>query len=126
MKSFTKQYEIAADVTKVWQALVNPEIISQWMGETVSIGDQVGDTFSFWSNSIWGKNIEVEKEKKLKQEWFGGNWNEPSIVKFLLTTKDGITHVELIHENLPEGEADSFNQGWDDFYMGPLKQLCEK
>jgi uncharacterized protein YndB with AHSA1/START domain len=99
MKSFTKRYTIRAPAEKVWGALVDPALIERWgAGPGVVMSEEPGASFRLWGGDIHGKNIEVERWSKLV----------------------------LIHENLPDDEAASVNEGWDDYYMLPLKELVER
>lgn len=88
--------------------------------------DQVGTEFSLWGGDIVGKNIEVAPPKKLVQNWQDKNWPAPSKVTFTLQEKDGITTVDLLHENVPEKRYQSVDQGWRRYYLGPMKKLLEK
>ncbi|MEO6851788.1 MAG: hypothetical protein ABI166_14200 [Mucilaginibacter sp.] len=38
---------------------------------------------------------------------------------------DGSTSVELRHVNIPDVDYDSFTEGWDDSYFGPLAEFFE-
>jgi activator of HSP90 ATPase len=124
-KALKQEYEIKAPLAEVWKALVLPEYIEGWGGGPAKMDDKVGTEFSLWGGDIWGKNKEVVKEKKLVQDWFGGDWKEPSIATFELEEKDGETIVKLTHENLPEDDEDDFDAGWKDYYMGPMKEYLE-
>jgi len=126
MKSFVKHYLIDGDIEDVWDALTNPTLIDEWgAGPNVVMSAKAGEKFSLWDGATWGKNLEVVPEKMLKQEWYGGDWDEPSIVIFKLEAGEDGVEVHLEHENLPDDEADSFNDGWDNEYMLPLKKLIE-
>lgn len=125
MKAIKQTYHIHAPVEKVWKALVDPQDINEWGGGPVKMSDKVGIEFSLWGGDIHGTNKDVVTNKKLVQEWFGGEWDAPSIVTFVLSVKDDSTEVELIHENVPDSEAKDIEQGWKDYYMGPLKEFVE-
>jgi uncharacterized protein YndB with AHSA1/START domain len=126
MKRIEKKYLIRAPAEKVWSALVDPALIERWgAGPGVVMDDEPGTAFRLWGGDIHGKNLEVERWKRLVQEWYGGDWGERSVVTFLLSEKNGSTEVVLTHENLPDDEADAIDQGWDDYYMFPLKELAE-
>lgn len=125
MKSFTQDYVIKAPLEKVWQAFVDPAIIKQWLGSSAKMDEQVGSKFELWDGDIHGINTEVVPNKKLVQDWYGGSWPEPSKVIFNLSEKEGITEIELVHENLPDDGASEFESGWRDYYMGPMKKLLE-
>ena len=125
MKVINKIYQINAPIEKVWDALVNPSTINKWGGGPVKMSQDEGFGFEFWGGDIFGTNTKVVKNKALEQDWYGGKWEKPSKVKFELSEKDGKTELILVHKYLPEAEADDFDKGWDDYYLGPIKQLLE-
>jgi activator of HSP90 ATPase len=125
MKSLEKKYVVNANVEKVWDALTNPMTIDRWGAGPAVMDEKVGTEFKLWGGDIRGKNIEAEKNKRLKQEWFGGDWKEPSVVEFILKDMNGKTEVTLLQTNIPDEEADDINTGWDDYYMGEIVKLFE-
>lgn len=125
MKVIQQTYHIKAPISKVWQALVDPKIIEKWTGTKAKMDDQVGTEFSLWDGDMHGTNTEVVPNKKLAQDWYGGDWKKPSKVVFTLTEKDGMTTVGLGHWDLPDGEFANFAQGWKDYYLGAIKELLE-
>lgn len=125
MKTIRKSYLIAAPQDKVWQALVTPKIIDRWGAGPATMDDRVGTEFSLWGGDIHGTNTEVVPNKKLVQDWFGGDWEKPSKVTIKLTDENGKTRIDLTHTDLPEKEAKSFASGWDEYYFGAIKNLVE-
>lgn len=126
MKSLKQTYLISAPIDKVWQALVDPEIIQKWGAGPAKMSENKNFEFSLWGGEIHGKNIEVSSMKKLVQQWYGGDWKEPSIVTFKLANKNNKTELLLSHTNIPDEEFKDIEQGWIDYYMTPLKDLVEK
>ncbi len=106
--------------------MVNPEVIEKWGGGPVKMDDKAGSNFSLWGGDIHGKNIKVIKEKELIQDWFGGNWEKPSKLTFKLSKKNGKVELELTQEKIPESEYDDITDGWDRYYIGPLKKMLEE
>lgn len=125
MVDITQTYHIDAPVYAVWKALVDPKIIDRWGGGPAAMSDKEGKEFSLWGGDIHGKNIKVIKGKELVQEWFGGKWETPSIVTFALGEENGVTTVILYHRNIPDNEAKDIEDGWRQYYLGPLKKLLE-
>lgn len=125
MKTIKQTYKIKAPIAKVWQALVDPSEIDFWGAGPAEMDDKVGTEFSLWGGDIHGKNIEVADSKKLIQEWFGGEWDEPSIATFTLKVADGKTEVELIQTNVPDDEAKEISDGWKQYYLGAIKEYLE-
>ena len=130
MKIIEQRYLIHATPEKVWDALTNPRTIEMWGAGPAKMSAEVGFEFSLWGGEVYGRNVKVanpEKgEKKLVQEWYGGEWEYPSIVTFIINADDHSTEVILKHKDLPEDEVKSFAEGWKDFYMGPIKKLLER
>lgn len=126
MKTIKQIYTIKAPIEKVWKALVDPEVIEEWGGGPAEMDEKEGTEFKLWGGDIYGKNLEVERNKKLVQSWFGGDWEEASKVSFLLSSDQEKTKVELIHENVPDEEADDIEDGWNRYYLGEIKKFLEE
>jgi activator of HSP90 ATPase len=45
-----------------------------------------------------------------------------SRVEIILETIDGGTKLTLLHSNIPEGQADDYKKGWQEFYFDPMKE----
>src|SRR3972149_5421089 len=120
MKIIKQNYTIKAPVARVWQAFVDPKIIDSWGGGPAKMDDQVGTKFSLWGEDIYGTNTEVIPEKKLVQDWYGGDWDKPSIVTFTFTDRGDETEIDLVHTDLPDGEEDNFADGWKSYYVGAI------
>lgn len=125
MKIIKKTYVINAPIEKVWDALVNPSTINKWGGGPVKVSSNEGSRFELWGGDIYGKNTKVVKNKVLEQEWFGGKWEKSSKLRFELSEKDGKAQLVLHHENIPAEDFDDIDKGWDDYYLGPIKNLLE-
>ena len=119
-------YKISATVDKVWEALVDPAIINEWGGGPGKMNSKIGTDFELWNGDIYGKNIEVVSKSKLVQEWFGGDWAKPSIVTFTLKKDNSDTILELEQVDVPDDKFEDIESGWDDYYIGPMKQMLEK
>ena len=125
MKSIKKVYMISSKIEDVWNALVDPTVIDKWGGGPSKMNDTVGTDFELWNGDIYGKNLEVVNEKKLVQEWYGGDWPKPSIVTFTLKPSESEVILELEQIDVPDDEFEDINKGWDDFYLGPMKDMLE-
>jgi len=120
-----KTYMIDASPEKVWAALTVPVEIDGWGAGTAEMSAAEGEKFSLWNGDIYGKNLEVKAPYYLKQEWYGGPWQSPSIVEFWLSNEEGKTKVRLVQNGVPEEEVDDVDNGWDEFYLGAIKEYLE-
>lgn len=125
-KVIKKHYLINAPAEKIWEALVNPKLIAEWGGGPAKMDGRQGTKFSLWGGDISGTNTAVVKYKSLRQDWVSGKWQTPSKLEINLNEKNGKTKVELTQSGVPAAEVDDIDQGWDDYYFGPLKKLVEK
>ena len=119
-------YKIEAAPSQVWKALTDPKEINEWGGGPAIMSAEEGAEFSLWDGDIYGKNIKVEKEKLLVQEWYGNKeWQKPSIVEFKISSESNITTIKLSHNGIPDDEVADFAAGWQDYYMGAIKVYLE-
>jgi activator of HSP90 ATPase len=126
VKDFKKYYNIAAPPEEVYIALTNPLSIELWTGDNAVMSTEPGSEFSMWDGSIVGKNLEFEEGKKIVQQWYFEGQPEMSIVTIKLhPDKNNTTSVELRHTNIPDKDYDSFAEGWDSSYFGPLSEFFE-
>jgi len=126
MKDFKKYYIIGAEPEDVFTALTNPFTIELWSGYPAVMDANPGTEFSLWDGDISGKNMEVETNKKIVQEWYFGDQEEKSIVTIKLFENKKGTQVEINHINIPDEDFDNITEGWNDFYMGALKVFFEE
>lgn len=125
MKDFKKYYTLSASPADVYLALTNPVIIQLWTGEPAEMSTEPGSEFSLWDDSITGKNLEFEKDKKIVQQWYFDQ-DEPSIVTIKLHAAKEGTSVELRHSNIPDEEYDEITDGWNDNYFASLYDFYEE
>ncbi|MDB5151614.1 MAG: ATPase [Mucilaginibacter sp.] len=125
MKDFKKYYTIPATPQEVYTALTNPLTIELWTGDAAMMSTEPGSEFSMWDGSIVGKNLEFEDGKKIVQQWYFDGQAEASIVTIKLHLDKKGTSAELRHTNIPDNDYDSFAEGWDNSYFGPLAEFFE-
>ena len=126
MKSIKQTYLINSPIEEVWKALTDPKYIDAWGGGPSKMSGEKDFEFSLWDGEIFGKNIEVEENKKLVQEWIEGKWDKASTVSFVLTKEDELTKIDFTQTGYPEREHDDLSSGWKDFYLEPLKKYLEE
>jgi uncharacterized protein YndB with AHSA1/START domain len=127
LPSVTIVRRIKASPAKVYAAITQPEQMLRWWGPdagpTLRVEADVrpGGRFSIVFRLLNGEEHnptgvyrEVLPEKKLVFTWeWPGMPERESLVTFLLTPFDGGTELTLIHEQLPDEEAQqSHERGW--------------
>lgn len=125
MKDFKKYYIIPAPPEELYQALTLEATIRLWTGDEVQMSTEPGSEFSLWDGSIVGKNLEFEEGKKIVQQWYFGEQEEPSIVTIKLHADKKGTSVELRHTNIPDEAYEDIVDGWNNQYFGDLYEFYE-
>lgn len=125
MKKFKKTYILNAPRSVVWDALINPKTIDDWGAGPAKMDQKEGNDFSLWGGDIYGINTKVIHNSLLEQDWLQKGWDNPSQVAFQLKQEKDKTVVVLIHTNIPDSDFGDIKDGWDSYYMGPLKEYVE-
>ncbi len=113
---------------EVYYALLDSRKHSEFTGSKATGKAQVGAEFTAWDGYISGKNLELEDDKRIVQEWVTSEWPEgypPSRLEFTLKAFDGKTELTMIHSDIPAEQKEELKQGWIDFYWEPLKKYFE-
>jgi activator of HSP90 ATPase len=125
MKTIRKTYKTDATPAEVYQALTDEKMIELWSGSKAEMDLKDNGLFSLWEGSIHGKNLKVEKNQII-QDWKEDKWDNYSKVTINILVLDNGTEIELIHEDIPDKSKEAIDQGWDEYYFGPLIELVEK
>jgi activator of HSP90 ATPase len=113
---------------EVYDALLDPRKNSEFTGSKATGKAEVGAEFTAWDGYISGKILELERCKRIVQEWATTEWPEgypPSKLEFTLNQVDGKTELTLVHSNIPTDQEEELKQGWTDYYWEPLKNYLK-
>lgn len=125
MKDLKIYYTLNASPEDVYNALVNQVMVEIWTGESAVMSEEPGSEFSLWDGSITGKNLEFEKNRMIRQEWYFEGEPEASLVTILLHTNGNVTQLEVRQTNIPDEAFSNISDGWKEDYLGGLSQLFE-
>ena len=123
MKNFKQYFILPAEPQDVYRALTNPATIQLWTGEPAVMSTVPGEEFSLWEDSITGRNLSFEENRKIEQEWYFGEQELPSIVTIKLHPHKKGTSAELLHTNIPDEAFDEIVIGWIEKNFGSLEEF---
>ena len=126
MKTFKKYTPLPAPPEEVYLALTKAQSIQLWTGAEVEFTEEAGTEFSLWEGDIVGKNLEFDPNKKIVQQWYFGDDNEPSIVTIKLHPDQKGTSLEFSQTNIPDEDYETFTEGIKEFYLGGLVDFFEE
>jgi activator of HSP90 ATPase len=114
----------SASPTMVYDAWVNAKKHAAFTGAKATGSGRVGGKFTAWDGYISGVNRQLTKGRKIVQDWQTTQWPEgapPSRLELRFKAKAGGTEIHMVHSRVPAEQADSYRQGWVDYYWTPLK-----
>ena len=138
-KTLKKVISINAPKSKVWDALTNPDIISQWLFGTKVISDwKEGSSIFFtgnWQGTDYtdkGTILKFDTEKVFQYSYWSGFSGLPdspenySVITFELSSKDNSTVLTLTQSNFAsETTYENSDNNWTST-LGLMKNTVEK
>jgi len=124
VKTITQRILVQATPAEVYEAFVNSWIDAAFTGSPATGSARVGGRFTAWDGYISGVHRELVKGRRIVQDWRTSEWPDgakPSRVEFSLKAVKGGTEIRMVHSDVPAEQADSYRQGWIDYYWDPLK-----
>jgi len=122
--TLTATFNTSAD--KVYQAFLSTQGHTLMTGSPAKVDGSINGDFTAWDGYIWGAFLELEENKKIVQAWRTAEFPddaEDSRVEILLEETSGKTKLTLIHTHIPAGQAEGYQQGWEDFYFKPMREF---
>lgn len=110
---------------QIYDAYINPRKHSEFTGAKASCDNTPGGEFTAWDGYIKGKILELDRARRILQEWETTEWPKgypPSILELTFKAMNDGTEITMVHANVPSHQVDSYRQGWVDYYWNPLKE----
>ena len=124
-KELKLRIKIKAELEDVYAALINPFAIELWSGFPAKMSIESNSEFELWGGDICGRNIAFEENSFLVQEWYFGDQSEKSIVTIKLFKQGVKTQVDVHHTNIPDEAFEDIKEGWEESYLGAVKEFLE-
>jgi activator of HSP90 ATPase len=128
-KTIRQKVVVPAMPAKVYDAFVDAKKHSEFTGGKATCDARVGGKFTAWDGYISGKNLLLEKGKRIVQEWTTTEWPAgvpPSRLELTFKKVTEGTEILMVHSGVPAELADDVAEGWKEFYWEPLKKYFEK
>jgi len=118
---------------KVWRALTDPALLSEWLLPVVEHKLEPGASFTFktqpqpgWDGTVDCRFLEIEARRKLSYTWVVGDID--TVVTFTLTSVGAGTRLSLAQSGFKADQKHNFagaRYGWK-MMGGRLVELLEK
>lgn len=133
-ESLSFEFDLPHSPKKVWRALTDPVLLSEWLLPVLDLKLEPGAAFTFmappqpgWDGIVNCRLAEIEPHRKLSYTWVVGDMD--TLVTFTLTpTAAGGTRVTLVHSGFKPHQKQNFGgarYGWR-MMAGKLVDLLER
>ena len=129
MESFTLSTTLPAKSEQIYNAWISSERHRQMTGSPAEVDAKIGGKFKAWDGYIRGKTLIMEPHQRIVQAWRTSEFPDgspDSQVEILLEDISNGTKITLNHKDIPDGQGDSYKQGWEDFYFTPMRAYFSK
>ena len=120
---------------KVWCALTDPVLLTEWLLPVVELEIEPGAAFTFktqphhgWDGTVNCRFLEIEAPRKLSYAWVVGDMEIDTVVTFTLTPTASGTRLSLVQSGFKPDQKQNFGgarYGWK-MMGGKLVDLLER
>jgi uncharacterized protein YndB with AHSA1/START domain len=120
--SISFEFDLHHSPEKVWRALTDPVLLSEWLLPVVELSLEPGAAFAFktqpqpgWDGIVNCRVLEIELQKKLSYTWVVGNMALDTVVTFTLTPTASGTRLSLVQSGFKPAQKQNFGgarYGW--------------
>jgi uncharacterized protein YndB with AHSA1/START domain len=130
------EFDLRHSPEKVWRALTDPVLLSEWLLPVVGLQLEPGAAFRFktqpypgWDGTVNCRMLEIEAQRKLSYTWVVGDELElDTVVTFTLTPTASGTRLSLVQSGFKPDQKQNFGgarYGWK-LMGGKLVDLLER
>ena len=121
-ESISFEFDLHHPPEKVWRALTDPALLSEWLLPIVELRLEAGAAFTFktqpyppWDGTVNCRVLEIEAPKKLSYAWVVGDMALDTVVTFTLTPTASGTRLSLVQSGFKPEQKQNFGgarYGW--------------
>ena len=119
-ESLSFEFDLQHAPEKVWRALTDPVLLTEWLLPVVELELQPGAAFTLkaqpqpgWDGIVNGRFLEIEAHRKLSYSWVVGDID--TVVTFTLTPTASGTRLSLVQSGFKPDQKQEFGgarYGW--------------
>src|SRR5882672_1494667 len=121
-ESLSFEFDLHHSPEKVWRALTDPVLLTEWLLPVVDLELEPGAAFTLktqpypgWDGTVNCRVLEIEAQKKLSYTWVVGDMGLDTVVTFTLTPTPSGTHLSLVQSGFKPSQKQNFGgarYGW--------------
>lgn len=124
-ESFEVSTVLPASPESIYKAWLSSDEHTAFIGAGAEISAEVGARFSMWDGYIEGVTLELEPNRRIVQSWRTTEFppeSPDSRLKIVLEEVEEGTRLTLYHTELPEGQGQQYQEGWEEHYFKGMRE----
>ncbi|MGK3963893.1 SRPBCC domain-containing protein [Sorangium sp. So ce118] len=120
--SLSFEFDLRHSPEKVWRALTDPVLLTEWLLPVTGFKPEPGTAFTFktqpypgWDGTVNCRVLESEAPRKLSYAWVVGDMVLDTVVTFTLTPTASGTRLSLVQSGFKPDQKQNFGgarYGW--------------
>ncbi len=120
--SISFEFDLQHLPEKVWRALTDPVLLTEWLLPVVDLELELGADFTFkthpypgWDGIVKCRFVEIEAHRKLSYTWGVGDMEIDTVVTFTLTPTASGTRLSLVQSGFKPDQKQNIGgarYGW--------------
>ena len=120
--SISFEFDLHHSPEKVWRALTDPVLLTEWLLPVAGLELEPGAAFTFqtqpypgWDGIVNCRILEIEAQRKLSYTWVVGDMVLDTVVTFTLTPTASGTGLSLVQSGFKPDQKQNFGgarYGW--------------
>ncbi len=121
-ESLAFEFDLPHAPEKVWRALTDPVLLTEWLLPVVGLTLEPGAAFTFttqpypgWDGTVHCRILEIDAHRTLSYAWVVGDMALDTVVTFTLTPTASGTRLSLVHSGFKpdqKRESGGARYGW--------------
>ena len=121
-ESISFEFDLQHSPEKVWRALTDPVLLTEWLLPVVDLKLEPGEAFTFktqpypgWDGTVRCRILEIEAQRKLSYTWVVGDMDLNTVVTFTLAPTASGTRLFLVQSGFKPDQKQNFagaRYGW--------------
>jgi uncharacterized protein YndB with AHSA1/START domain len=121
-ESISFEFDLHHSPEKVWRALTDPALLTEWLLPVVELKLEPGAAFTFktqpypgWDGTVNCRTLEIEAPRKLSYAWVVGDMDLDTVVTFTLAPTASGTRLSLVQSGFKPNQKQNFGgarYGW--------------
>ena len=119
-ESLSFEFDLRHPPEKVWRALTDPVLLTEWLLPVIELKVEPGSAFTFkaqpqpgWDGIVNCRLLELEAPRKLSYGWVVGDLD--TVVTFTLTPTESGTRLSIVHSGFRPDQKQNLGgarHGW--------------